>query len=70
VIKFHRTEGGGVKWSIYVYSEDDGPAWLSNNVFQNREMAIQDVLMLYSQLQIILATSIRESIESEKEKEK
>lgn len=51
----------GVRWEIYLDVENGSPHWESSRAFPTKEMAIQDVLMLHAQLQVLLATSLRSS---------
>lgn len=69
MLKFQKTPEG-VRWLIFNGIDDEGPRWEASRHFPNREMAIQDVLMLHAQLQILLATSLSSSNQRIAKKEK
>jgi hypothetical protein len=65
MLNFKQTPSG-IRWEIYVVLDDDRPNWESSRAFPTKEMAIQDVLMLHAQLQVLLATSLRSSNQGSK----
>lgn len=69
MLKFNIVKDG-IGWAIFVADESDVPAWKSTRSFPTKEMAIQDLLMLHTQLQVLLASSIRSPNQNLKKKEK